>query len=351
MRCKLKKTSSELDTLLDRLKVANYRLVETDFHQASKAAATSSQTTADCDSSSLEQIRDLLRTRASCEAVILYTSGTSGLPKGVVLTCANLTATVETIRDAWQIDAATSLLHMLPLNHVHGLIYALLTTMYAGATVHMMPKFNAERAWTHLLAEEDASANGRRVNTMMAVPTIFVQMVNAYLNSAELRKAYPKEHVRSVFRDKMRLIVSGSAPLNVKTYGEWKDITGYDILERYGMTEIGLGLSNPFVESATSRRVAGTVGRPYGDTLVRIVAPHDQSDGADEESRHVVVESDPLNDRFADTTKTGSELFGELQIKGAMVFKVKLFFCVAIHLEKIDLNNVNVCHENVHRSI
>ncbi len=91
-------------------------------------------------------------------------------------------ATVETIRDAWCMDASTSLLHMLPLNHVHGLIYALLTPMYAGSSVHMMPKFNAEQAWTHLLKDDARGANidaidsGPRINTMFAVPTIFVQV-------------------------------------------------------------------------------------------------------------------------------------------------------------------------------
>lgn len=63
-------------------------------------------------------------------------------------------------------------------------------------------------------------------------------------------------------------MTSGSAPLNVKTYNEWKQITGYSILERYGMTEIGLGLSNVYKETDTVKRVAGAVGRPYGETRV-----------------------------------------------------------------------------------
>lgn len=115
----------------------------------------------------------------------------------------------------------------------------------------------------------------------------------------------------------MRLIVSGSASLTVKTSEEWESITGYRILERYGSTEIGLGLSNPYVESADRKRLAGAVGRPYGNTLVRIVEPHDDKDV---DSKHVLIESDSNEDRVFRLGKD-KRYFGELQIKGDMVFR------------------------------
>jgi malonyl-CoA/methylmalonyl-CoA synthetase len=114
----------------------------------------------------------------------------------------------------------------------------------------------------------------------------------------------------------MRLIGSGSASLNVKTSEDWERITGYRILERYGSTEMGLGLSNPYRETETQKRMAGAVGRPYGNTKVRIVEPNEE----DNDSKHVLVESDQLNDKIV---KIGQDkrFFGELQVKGDMIFK------------------------------
>lgn len=170
----------------------------------------------------------------------------------------------------------------------------------------MLPKFNAELVWSKLLDRDN------NINSFMAVPTVYVQLVNTYLNNEKIQEKYPVEYVKWIFKNKMRLVVSGSAPLNVKTYREWNEITGYKILERYGMTEIGLGLSNPFIETDTSKRVAGAVGRPYGNTRVRIVEPNQDLD-----SKHVLVESGSDDDLFF----KDKLIFGELQVKGDMVFK------------------------------
>jgi len=172
----------------------------------------------------------------------------------------------------------------------------------------MLPKFNAELVWSKLL--ETSSS----INSFMAVPTIYVQLVNLFLKDDKMRSKYSDEYVKKIFKEKIKLIVSGSAPLNVKTHNEWLELTGYPILERYGMTEIGLGLSNPFVETETSKRTAGAVGRPYGNTLVRIVEPHD----GDNDKDHVLIESSNQTDTIL---KKAESIFGELQIKGDMVFK------------------------------
>ena len=105
--------------------------------------------------------------------------------------------------------------------------------MYAGAQCEMLEKFNAELVWSKLLDKNNT------VNVFMAVPTIYVQLVNTYLKSEEMQKKYSKEYIKDIFKNKIRLVASGSAPLNVKTHHEWNEITGYSILERYGMTEIG----------------------------------------------------------------------------------------------------------------
>ncbi len=103
--------------------------------------------------------------------------------------------------------------------------------------------------------------------------------------------------------------------MNVKTYNEWNEITGYKILERYGMTEIGLGLTNVYEETPARTRMAGCVGRPYGETWVRIV---EANDDVNMDSKHVLVESYKDSDVIV---RGEAELVGELQIKGDMVFK------------------------------
>jgi malonyl-CoA/methylmalonyl-CoA synthetase len=94
-----------------------------------------------------------------------------------------MTATVETLIDTWKWTSSDCLLHVLPLNHVHGLTYGLLTSAYAGASCDMLPKFNAELVWSKLLDNND-------INVFMAVPTIFVQLVDIYLKNEKLREKY-----------------------------------------------------------------------------------------------------------------------------------------------------------------
>ena len=220
-----------------------------------------------------------------------------------------MTSTIETLIDAWKWTPQDGFLHTLPLNHVHGLTYGLLTCAYSGAQCDILPKFDAELVWSKLLDESN------NINVFMAVPTIFVKLVEVYFKNEKFRAKYSKEFIQHIFKNKIRLIASGSAPLNVKTYNEWNDITGYKILERYGMTEIGLGLSNPYKETAAKKREPGCVGRPFGETRVRIVEPNKDEN---QDSKHVLIESSSDEDAIFDSEKP---LFGELQIKGNMVFK------------------------------
>ena len=94
------------------------------------------------------------------------------------------------------------------------------------------------------------------------------------------------------------------------------EMTGYSLLERYGMSEIGLGLSNPYIETNEAKRVPGTVGRPYGETSVRIVEQHDDSNN---DSGHILIESYKNEDKILVSSERA--LVGELQVKGDMVFR------------------------------
>jgi malonyl-CoA/methylmalonyl-CoA synthetase len=197
------------------------------------------------------------------------------------------------------------MLNTLPLNHYSGLIYCLMTPFFVGAQVELLPKFNAELVWSKLL---DTNS---KVNMFIAVPTIYRQLVDTYRASEKLRAKYSEGYVRDILKMKMRLIGSGSAPLNIKTYEDWSALTGYNILERYGMTEIGMALSSPYIENEKTKRLAGYVGKAYGRVRTRIVSPEDE--------HKVLVESDWRKDDVL--AGEGEELVGELQVKGPTVFK------------------------------
>jgi malonyl-CoA/methylmalonyl-CoA synthetase len=242
------------------------------------------------------------------DSLILYTSGSSGPPKGVVLTNRNLRANFEAMISKWKWTPADTILHMLPLNHVHGLLNCLLTPLYANASVLMLEKFNAEVVWHSLL---DANS---KVNIVQAVPTIYVQLLDYYHKNKALQDLYSKDRVKQILTEKIRVMIAGSAPLNAQTYNDWYDLTGHKILERYGMTEIGMALTSPYDEEKDFKRIAGLVGRPLPSVRVRIV------DALTEDSLNprVLIESDETYDHVK---TSDSELSGNLEIKGPNVFR------------------------------
>nr|CAI5868434.1 unnamed protein product [Callosobruchus analis] len=159
--------------------------------------------------------------------MILYTSGTTGSPKGVVLSHRNLQFQITTLLDAWKWTQNDVLLHTLPLNHVHGIVNALLCPLYIGAKTIMLEKFNANTVWSHLLG-----VNAAPITVYMAVPTIYTKLIDEY---KKVFKGDPQmvEHIRSTLKNKVRLMVSGSAPLPVTVFNEWQNISGHQLLERY----------------------------------------------------------------------------------------------------------------------
>jgi len=187
-------------------------------------------------------------------AMILYTSGTSSRPKGVVSTHANITAQIRSLVKAWEWSADDRILLCLPLHHVHGIINVVSCAMWAGATCHMLPRFDASAVW-------DRIASGS-LTLFMAVPTIYVKLIAAW-------DAASPEHRRVLSNGcaRMRLMVSGSAALPVNTFLRWQEISSHSLLERYGMTEIGMALSNPL----HGDRVPGSVGRPLPNVDVQLV--------------------------------------------------------------------------------
>ena len=187
-------------------------------------------------------------------AMMLYTSGTTGRPKGVVITHANVEAQVGSLVEAWgwtQDDHA--LLH-LPLHHVHGIVNVLICALWSGAVCQILPRFEARLVW-------EALARGD-VTVYMSVPTVYRRLLEAW-DGAEREE---RERWSASAR-RLRLMVSGSAALPVGTLERWEEATGHRLLERYGMTEIGMALSNPLA----GERRPGHVGTPLPGVEVRLV--------------------------------------------------------------------------------
>ena len=193
-------------------------------------------------------------------ALILFTSGTTGRPKGVVTTHANLVAQTDALVHAWGWSADDRILHVLPLHHVHGIVNCLCCPLRVGATVEFSQQggFDADDIWSRL-------AEGA-ITVFMAVPTIYVRLLAALDRADAATAARWVEGARG-----LRLAVSGSAALPVPVFERWRDLTGQPLLERYGMTEIGMALSNPL----HGERRPGSVGLPLPGTDVRVV----RSDG------------------------------------------------------------------------
>ncbi len=178
-------------------------------------------------------------------ALIIYTSGTTSRPKGVLTSHAHIAAQIESLVTAWEWSSEDSILLVLPLHHVHGVINVVCCALWSGATCEMAPAFDADASWNRIA--------GGGLTLFMAVPTIYSKLIAAWEGrDAEERRAL------SAACGEVRLMVSGSAALPVKTLDRWREISGHTLLERYGMTEIGMALSNPL----HGERRPGHVGRP-----------------------------------------------------------------------------------------
>jgi malonyl-CoA/methylmalonyl-CoA synthetase len=187
-------------------------------------------------------------------AMILYTSGTTSRPKGVVTSHANITAQIMSLVEAWEWSASDRIVLCLPLHHVHGIINVVCCALWSGAACEMLPRFDANAVW-------DRIASGS-VTLFMAVPTVYAKLIAAWDAASPERRA-----VLSEASAKLRLMVSGSAALPVSTLQRWQAIGGHTLLERYGMTEIGMALSNPL----RGKRVPGSVGTPLPSVEVQLV--------------------------------------------------------------------------------
>ncbi len=201
-------------------------------------------------------------------AAIVYTSGTTGRPKGAMLTRANLASNATVLAREWRFSGEDLLLHVLPLFHVHGLFVAINTVLASGAGLILMPKFDGGATVAQLAG----------ATVFMGVPTHYTRLLQ--------EPGLDRHSSASV-----RLFVSGSAPLLPETLREFQERTGHTILERYGMTETLMNTSNPYA----GPRVAGSVGPTLPGISVRV---REQESG----------------------TPAAADVIGALEVRGPNVF-------------------------------
>lgn len=176
-------------------------------------------------------------------AMIIYTSGTTSKPKGVVSTHLNIKAQINSMTETWEWSPVDSILNVLPLHHLHGILNVVLCSLWSGARCVMMNGFSPRGVWNRFERKD--------LTLFMGVPTIYSKLIDFWEDSSARESARMSDSIR-----RLRLMVSGSAALPASVFEKWKEISGHALLERYGMTEVGMALSNPY----RGERLAGRVG-------------------------------------------------------------------------------------------
>ncbi|BEI83418.1 hypothetical protein CcaverHIS002_0400220 [Cutaneotrichosporon cavernicola] len=220
-------------------------------------------------------------------AMMLFTSGTTGRPKGAVTRHSSLAAQVSSTVQAWRWTESDNLLHILPLNHLHGIAVGLLPTLWAGASVELWDKFDADKVWARWIN----GAEKAPITMFFFVPTGYSRLIAAH------RAMTPEQQAEaSAASAKLRLQVSGSAPLPVSVKSAWENGIGGGqvILERYGMTETGLIAGTGW---ENEKRVKGCVGFAFPGMEIRLWDPVE----------NVVI--------------TGRDVPGDIEVRGPQVTK------------------------------
>jgi len=224
-------------------------------------------------------------------AIILYTSGTTNKPKGVVLSHENITNQVESLVEAWQWTENDFILNILPLHHIHGIINILTCALWSKAKCEMHEKFNEKLIWERFI-------NGN-FTLFMAVPTIYAKLSDAWNKlTTQKKKALSKTWIN------FRLMVSGSAALPKQLFEKWHEITGHQLLERYGMTETGMILSN----TLEGIKLPGYVGIPL--PKVSVILKNENGEKCKEyEQGEILVKGENVFKKYWNNAQATKESF------------------------------------------
>ncbi|KAI9888065.1 MAG: hypothetical protein M1823_000187 [Watsoniomyces obsoletus] len=233
--------------------------------------------------------------------LMLYTSGTTGRPKGVLLPQAALMAQCRSLVEAWKYSANDYLLHILPLHHIHGIINGLLAPLLAGSSIEFLYPFNPTSVWHRLAAPylpKTPQQQSRKITIFTAVPTMYNRLLPTF---PELPTDIQEAAIEAISPDNLRLNMSGSSALPTSIKTAWTKLSkGNVLLERYGMTEIGMALS---CGMDMSERLDGSVGWPLPSVDVGLL---------DTETNEII----PPNGK-----NLGNEREGEIIVNGPTVFQ------------------------------
>ncbi|KAG6010019.1 hypothetical protein E4U21_000461 [Claviceps maximensis] len=247
--------------------------------------------------------------------LMLYTSGTTNRPKGVLIPQSALEAQAQSLVQAWEYTPSDHLLHVLPLHHIHGTVNAVIAPLFAGSSIEFMFPFNADAVWKRLAAPflptNDGTTNSTdgdkpssplkpKVTFFTVVPTVYSRLLDTHKSlTPDLQKASRE----AVSPQNMRVNISGSAALPTPLKSAWQDLShGNVLLERYGMTEVGMALSCGL---AFPDRVDASVGWPLPSVEVRLV---------DVDTGQVILPGQELD-------AEGRPRSGEIHLRGPTIFQ------------------------------
>jgi malonyl-CoA/methylmalonyl-CoA synthetase len=198
-----------------------------------------------------EVVSEIADVSSNSAAAILYTSGTTGRPKGALITHGNLSHSARALTKVWNIGPTDCVLHCLPLYHAHGLFVAINPVLYAGASILLLPRF----------AATDVVEALPNATILMGVPTHYSRLLR-------------EPNLKEALRKQVRLAISGSAPLSLEISRDFEDVTGKQIIERYGATETTIVTATPDNERCQRR---GWVGFSLPDVEIRVASEDGQS--------------------------------------------------------------------------
>ncbi|KAI9376473.1 hypothetical protein BJX61DRAFT_538849 [Aspergillus egyptiacus] len=232
--------------------------------------------------------------------MMLYTSGTTNRPKGVLIPQSALAAQAASLLEAWKYTPNDRLLHLLPLHHIHGTVNAIITPILSGSAIEFMFPFNPTNVWKRLAEPFLSESAASKITFLTAVPTIYNRLMSTFSSLP----AETQEAARVAISPRhLRLNISGSAALPAPTKKAWQDLSnGNVLLERYGMTEVGMALSCGL---DFGDRVDGSVGWPLPSVEARLV---------DTETNEVIQPGEELD-------SSGRSREGEIQLRGPTIFR------------------------------